>query len=93
MYRRMYMLMKDQNPISLEQQKNILHLTKTVEDSTLIAVVIQSYAFDSNIKKKGWEQNFTLNGETASGEHYALGRAADKVLAVIAALARSESNV
>ena len=66
---------------------------KTVGGGTLIAVVIQSSAFDSNIKKKGWEQNFTLNGETASGEHYALGRAADKVLDDIAALAGSESDV
>ena len=47
---------------------------------TLVAVVIQSYAFDSTTKKKGWVQNFAVNGESTEGEHAAFSLAAEKVI-------------
>ncbi|MDO4859749.1 MAG: Ig-like domain-containing protein [Bacillota bacterium] len=54
--------------------------TKTIGNDTIMAVVIQSYAFDNETKKKGWTQNFTVNGTdsgTVDGEHYAFSRAAE----------------
>ena len=60
---------------------------KPVGDCTLIVIAVQSYAFDSATKEKGWTQNFIVNGESAEGEHYALAQAAEKVLGSIAALA------
>lgn len=59
---------------------------KSLGDCTLIVIAVQSYAFDSFTKEKGWAQNFLVNGETAEGEHYALAKAAEKVLDGIAAL-------
>ena len=60
---------------------------KTLDDgTTLIAVAVQSFAFDSSTKAKGWKQNFLINGESAEGDHYALSKAADKALDDIAAL-------
>ena len=59
---------------------------KPLADSTLIVIAVQSYAFDSAMKEKGWTQNFIVNGETAEGEHFALTQAAEKVLDGIAAL-------
>lgn len=67
--------------------------TKTIDDGsdsyTLVAVAIQSYSFDDQIKLKGWRQNFTVNDESVGvlhGEHLAFSRAADKVVGDIAAL-------
>ena len=54
--------------------------TKKIGNDTLMAVVVQSYAFDNETKKKGWTQNFTVNGiesGTVGGEHYAFSRAAE----------------
>ena len=59
---------------------------KSVGDCTLIVIVVQSYAFDSATKEKGWTQNFLVNGESAEGEHYALAKAAEKTLDGITAL-------
>ncbi len=59
---------------------------KKVGGDTLIAVAIQSYALESTIKMKGWIQNFTVNGDDASGEHEGLSKAAESVLGKIAAL-------
>ena len=59
---------------------------KTIDDYTLVAVVVQSYAFDSSIKEKGWKQNFKVNGETETDEHFAFGRAVDSVVDGIASL-------
>ncbi len=59
---------------------------KTVGDCTLVAIAVQSHALDAQTKVKGWKQNFIVNGDTAEGEHFALGRAAEKVVDGIAAL-------
>lgn len=61
---------------------------KKVGDETVIAVIVQSYSTVDNVKLKGWKQNFTVNGDNAKGEHYALGKAADNVLGRIAALSK-----
>ena len=67
---------------------------KKVGSETVIAIVVQSYSTESNIKLKGWKQNFIVNGEDAKGEHYALGKAAESVLDKIAALSGSaDGNV
>ena len=66
---------------------NYTYGTKKLDDgTTLVAVAIQSYAFDKNGKMKGWPQNFEVNGETSEGEHYALSKAAEAVLPAIAAI-------
>lgn len=57
------------------------------DGSMLVAVAIQSYAFDRNGKIKGWPQNFEVNGDTAEGEHYALNKAAEAVIPDIIKLA------
>ena len=63
---------------------------KTVGDSTLVAVVIQSVNTGSKQRNKVWKQNFTVNdpeSDDPSGEHYAYAVAADKAIDDIAALA------
>ena len=61
--------------------------TKELDDGTaLVAVVIQSYAFDQATKIKGWQQNFTVNGETECDEHFAYALAVSRVIDDIAAL-------
>ncbi len=62
--------------------------TKTLDGGrTLVAVVIESYSEDTAVKVQGWRQNFTVNGgDSASGEHFAFARAADKVIDDIKAL-------
>ena len=63
---------------------------KTMEDCTVVAVVIQSFSFDRQVKVKGWTQNFIINGDDADdGEHYALAKAADKVINGIVSLGGS----
>lgn len=55
--------------------------------TTIVAVAVQSYSLDNKIKKKGWTQNFVVNGEeTPAGEHYALSKAAESALTGIAGL-------
>ena len=61
---------------------------KPLDDCMLIVIAVQSYAFDSATKEKGWKQNFIVNGQTAEGEHFALSQAAEKVLDGIVALGR-----
>ncbi len=69
---------------------NYTYAIKTESDGTkLIAVAVQSYAFDMEGKKKGWPQNFTVNGDIAEGEHYALSKAAEAVLPKIIELSGS----
>lgn len=43
----------------------------------LVAVIIQSYSLDSAVKKKGWTQNFVVNGDPVEDEHYAFAKAAE----------------
>ena len=61
--------------------------TRRMGDCTLVVVVMQSYTFDKSTKVKGWKQNFTVNDDTAAGEHAALAAAAEKVLADVAGIA------
>ena len=74
-----------------------LYGIKKHDGNTIIAVIVESIALDKDIKKKGWIQNFTVNGETeetTTGEHYALSTAAENVLDDIASLANdAEGNV
>ena len=62
---------------------------KTVGDTTLVAVVMQSVNTGRQLRNKVWKQNFTVNGPNGetSGEHYAYATAVDKVVDDIAALA------
>lgn len=61
---------------------------------TLIAVIVQSSAMDNGIKLKSWKQNFTVNGEDASGEHYAFSKAAEMALPQIETISDgTEGNV
>ena len=59
---------------------------------TLVAVVIQSLAFDNEVEKKGFMQNFTVNGENAEGDHYGFSRAVQKVIDDIAGLAEGSNT-
>ena len=54
---------------------------------TLVVIAFQSYSEDPMVKAKAWMQDFTVNDETASGEHAAFARAVDIVIDEIAALA------
>ena len=65
---------------------------KKVGDSTLIAVIVQSFSFNEKIKGKGWKQNFTVNGETAEGRHEGFSKAEQSVIADIAALSEDEEG-
>jgi Lipase (class 3)./Domain of unknown function. len=69
---------------------NYTWATKTVTDEadtvTIVAVTVQSYSFSNSIKRYGWTQNFTVNGQALTDEHYAFATAADSVYADIAAL-------
>ena len=49
----------------------------------LVAVVIQSYSMDSAAKKRGWTQNFVVNGDPIEAEHYAFAKAAVKAYAAL----------
>jgi len=62
---------------------------KSLGDTTLVAVVMQSVNTDWQLRNKVWKQNFTVNGPNGetSGEHYAYATAVDKVVDDIAALA------
>ena len=63
---------------------------KSIGDSTLVAVTMQSVNRDWKLRNKAWKQNFTVNEPGAadpSGEHYAYAKAADKVIDDIVALA------
>ena len=72
---------------------NYVHAKKTMPDGrTLVAVVIQSSTEDNATKEQGWKQNFIVNGEDqVSGEHFALAKAADKVIGDIEALGDSNT--
>ena len=62
---------------------------KSLGDTTLVAVVMQSVNTDRKLRNKVWKQNFTVNGPDGetSGEHYAYAKAVDKAVDDIAALA------
>ncbi|MBR3153385.1 MAG: hypothetical protein IKF10_00090, partial [Lachnospiraceae bacterium] len=62
-------------------------------DATLIAVQIQSSTFDQIYKSIGWTQNFHVNGDELTEEHFGLGEAYSSVLPDIASLGDGESNV
>ena len=62
------------------------YATKKVGEETLVAIVLQSYALDTDTKVKGWKQNFHVNDASASGEHAAFKKAAEKALDGIASL-------
>ena len=77
---------------------NYIWARKTIgsgnDESTLVAVVIQSFSSDNTLKRKAWRQNVTVNDpESAdpSGEHFAFARAADKAADDIAGLGNSEN--
>ena len=60
---------------------------KTLDDGTTLTVVaVQSSSADMSVKNKGWKQNFTVNGDTSEGEHYAYAKAVDKMIDGIAGL-------
>ena len=64
---------------------------KTLDDgSVLVAVAVQSASQDMSVRNKGWKQNFTVNGDSSSGEHYAYARAVDKMIDGIADLGTGE---
>ena len=64
---------------------------KTMDDGTvLVAVAVQSSSQDMAVKNKGWKQNFTVNGDSSSGEHYAYAKAVDKMIDGIADLGTGE---
>ena len=64
---------------------------KTLDDGTvLVAVAVQSSSQDMAVKNKGWKQNFTVNGDSSSGEHYAYAKAVDKMIDGIADLGKGE---
>ena len=82
------------NPDLEEADCNYTYGIKTLSDgSKLVAVAIQSYAFDNNGKAKGWPQNFTVNDDTsedaAEGEHFMLSQAAHAATEDIVDLAGS----
>ncbi len=64
-------------------------ITNGTENAEVIAVVIQSYAFDQLTKKLGWIQNFIVNTDPSHTEHGGFADAADKVVSEIAALSSS----
>lgn len=75
---------------------NYLYGTKTVSgddgDYTLVAVVIQSYTFDNEVKEQGWRQNFKVNNpdaESQPAEHFGFAQAADAVTPAIESLGGS----
>ena len=53
---------------------------------TLAVIVIQSHSDEQTAKQTGWWQNFFVNGETITEEHYSYGKAADYALEGIKAL-------
>lgn len=60
---------------------------KTLDDgTTLVAIAVQSSSQDMSVKNKGWKQNFTVNGDSSDGEHYAYAKAVDKMIDGIADL-------
>ena len=60
---------------------------KTLDDGTqLIAIAVQSFSTDTSVKNKGWKQNFTVNGDSAEGDHHAYSVAVDKKIDEIAGL-------
>lgn len=61
------------------------------ETYTLVAVAIQSVYVDKEQKLKGWVQNFTVNGDSAEGEHFAFKTAADSVIEEIEDLGQGEN--
>lgn len=64
---------------------------KTLDDGTvLVAVAVQSSSQDMAVKNKGWKQNFTVNGDSSSGEHYAYAKAVDKMIDGIADLGKGD---
>ena len=60
---------------------------KSIGDTTLILISVHNRSFDGAATKQHWTQNFTVNGSSAEGEHYALSLAAESTLEGIAALA------
>ena len=66
-------------------------ITENGAPCTLLAVAIQSYSSNKGIKRKGWTQNFTVNGQTVAGEHYAFAVAADKAVGDIAKIAGGQN--
>ena len=67
-------------------------ITSGSVEYTLVAIAVQSYSFDSNVKRDGWTQNFLVNGETESAEHYAFAKAVDAMYDGILKLA-GDGNV
>lgn len=64
---------------------------KTLDDGTvLVAIAVQSSTPDINIKKKGWRQNFTVNGDSTEGDHFAYARAVGKMIDGIADLGEGD---
>lgn len=69
---------------------------KTMGDSALVAVVMQSVNRGWKLRNKAWTQNFTVNEpgtKDPSGEHYAYAKAADKAVEDIATLAGDGDTV
>ncbi len=58
--------------------------TKTIgrgfDKYKLVAVTIQSYSLDRDVRREGWKQNFMVNGPEKSDEHYAFAKAVDKMV-------------
>ncbi|MBR2547331.1 MAG: hypothetical protein IKF07_03980 [Eubacterium sp.] len=78
------------NPDLTADDCDFTYGAKRLDDgSMLVAVAVRSYAFDQSGKVKGWPQNFSVNGESAEGEHYMLSKVAEAVVPEIAALGGS----
>lgn len=75
---------------------NYVHAKKQITNGTetaeVVAVVIQSYALDSQTKKLGWMQNFTVNTDPSHEEHGGFADAADQIIGEIRALSGSENT-
>lgn len=73
---------------------NYTYGKKVLRDgSTLLAVSIENYTFDLDSKIKGWKQNFFVNGEEISAEHYAYDKAVDAVIDDVAGLGDGSDKV
>ena len=68
-------------------------IEKDGESANLVAIIIQSYALDSSVKEVGWQQNFTVNGDTIEDEHYGFQSAANTAMKEIETLTGENTKI
>ncbi|MBQ9827398.1 MAG: hypothetical protein IJM62_01810 [Lachnospiraceae bacterium] len=61
------------------------------ETYTVVAIVVHSVYADTDLKRRGWVQNFRVNGDAPEGEHYGFKTAADSVVGEIEELGQGEN--